>query len=107
MMLCGEIGAEASVASTLAAIFDLARVDIDQIAATATTATTPPIMMILRIPHPPRREGLRDALAYHRRGEPEVPHTRRRLSRRAPARSRAPGKRCISPHPRRNQRTTT
>src|SRR5262245_12210421 len=107
MMLCGEIGAEASVASTLAAIFDLARVDIDQVAATATTATIPPMMMILRIPLPPRLEGLRDALAHHRRCEREVPHTRRRLSRGAPARSRARGKRCISaPFPR-NQRTTT
>src|SRR5262245_7407204 len=51
MMSCGEIGAEASVASILPAIFDLARVDIDQMAATAATATMPPIMMILRIAH--------------------------------------------------------
>src|SRR5262245_54308559 len=51
MISCGEIGAEASVASPLPAIFGLARVDIDQMAATAATATMPPIMMILRIPH--------------------------------------------------------
>src|SRR5262245_40924381 len=41
MIWCGEIGADASVASTLPGPFGLARVDIDQTAASAARATIP------------------------------------------------------------------
>src|SRR5262245_7633874 len=107
MMLCGEIGAEASVASTLPAIFDLARVDIDQMAATATTATMPPIMMILRIPHH-LRVVRNCAMHWHIIGGASV-----RCLTQAPTFAsgrrgrRAGGKGVYRRHPRRNQRTTT
>src|SRR4029453_14599099 len=107
MMSCGEIGAEASVASTLPAIFDLARVDTDQIAATAATATMPPIMMILRIPHF-LRVVRNCAMHWHIIGGASVrclTHADFRGERR---RGRRLGRKGVyRRHPRRNQRTTT
>src|SRR5262245_27778317 len=108
MMSCGEIGAETSVASTLPVIFDLARVDIDQMAATAATATMPPTMMILRIPH--HLCVVRNcAMHWHIIGGASVrclTHAADFRERRRRGRGLG-GKGVYRRHPRRNQRTTT
>jgi hypothetical protein len=86
----------------------LARVDIDQMTATAATATIPPIMMILRIPHY-LRVVRNCAMHWHIIGGASVSClTHAADSRERCRRGRdSGGKGVYRRHPRRNQRTTT